>query len=91
MSYGLPIISSKVGGIPDLIHKSSNGILIEPGNERAIKNAIVKLMTNKDLCEIYSQKSSNAVVDYYPQSVLKSLFSIYHELQGNKGLLFEQN
>lgn len=91
MSYGLPIISSKVGGIPDLIYKSRNGILIEPGNQIAIKNAIEKLMTNKNLCDIYSQKSSNAVVDYYPQSVLKSLFSIYHELQGNKGLLFEQN
>ena len=91
MSYGLPIISSKVGGIPDLIHKSKNGILVVPGNQRAVKNAIVKLMTNKDLCENYSQNSTKAVVDYYPDRVLKSLFSIYHELQGNKGLLFEQN
>jgi glycosyltransferase involved in cell wall biosynthesis len=91
MSYGLPIISSKVGGIPDLIHKSRNGILIEPGNQRAIKNAIVKLMTNQDLCQNYSEKSRIAVVDFYPPYVLKSLFAIYHELQGNKGLLFEQN
>ncbi|GAB7087893.1 hypothetical protein JCM15579A_19970 [Marinifilum fragile] len=91
MSYGLPIISSKVGGIPDLIHKGKNGILVVPGNQRAIKNAIVKLMTNQDLCENYSQNSTRAVVDFYPDRVLKSLFSIYHELQGNKGLLFEQN
>ncbi|WP_321299062.1 glycosyltransferase family 4 protein [Marinifilum fragile] len=91
MSYGLPIISSKVGGIPDLIHKGKNGILVIPGNQRAIQNAIVKLMTNKDICKNYSQNSTKAVVDFYPDRVLKSLFSIYHELQGNKGLLFEQN
>ncbi|PXX97924.1 hypothetical protein DF185_16430 [Marinifilum breve] len=91
MSYGLPIISSKVGGIPDLIHKGRNGILVVPGNQRAIKNAIVKLMTNKGLCKNYSQNSTRTVVDFYPDRVLKTLFSIYHELQGNKGLLFEQN
>lgn len=91
MSYGLPIISSKVGGIPDLIHKGKNGILVVPGNQRAIKNAIVKLMNNQGLCKNYSQNSTRAVVDFYPDRVLKSLFSIYHELQGNKGLLFEQN
>ncbi|MCY1633409.1 glycosyltransferase family 4 protein [Marinifilum sp. D737] len=91
MSYGLPIISSKVGGIPDLIHKGKNGILVVPGNQRAIKNAIVKLMTNQALCKNYSQNSTRAVVDFYPDHVLKTLFSIYHELQGNKGLLFEQN
>ncbi|WP_321516721.1 glycosyltransferase family 4 protein [Marinifilum fragile] len=91
MSYGLPIISSKVGGIPDLIHKGKNGILVIPGNQRAIKNAIVKLMTDKDICKNYSQNSTKAVVEFYPDRVLKSLFSIYHELQGNKGLLFEQN
>ncbi|MDQ2178489.1 glycosyltransferase family 4 protein [Marinifilum sp. D714] len=91
MSYGLPIISTKVGGIPDLIHKGKNGILVVPGNQRAIKNAIVKLMTNQGLCKNYSQNSTRAVVDFYPDRVLKTLFSIYHELQGNKGLLFEQN
>lgn len=91
MSYGLPIISTKVGGIPDLIHKSRNGILVVPGNQKAINNAILKLMTSKELCRNYSLNSAKAVVDFYPDSVLKSLFSIYHELQGNKGLLFEQN
>jgi glycosyltransferase involved in cell wall biosynthesis len=91
MSYGLPIISSKVGGIPDLLHKGKNGILVVPGNQRAIKNAIVKLMNNKDLCKNYSQNSAKTVVDFYPDRVLKSLLSIYHELQGNKGLFFKQN
>ncbi len=91
MSYGLPIISSKVGGIPDLIYKSKNGILIDPGNQQAIKNAIIKLMNNRALYQNYSLNSTKAVVDFYPDSVLKTLFSIYHELQGNKGLLFEQN
>ena len=91
MSYGLPIISTQVGGIPDLIHEYKNGLLIEPGNQKQIKKSILKLKNNKKLLKTFSQRSTKGVVDFYPENVLKTLFSIYHELQGNKGLLLEQN
>lgn len=80
MSFGLPIIASNVGGIPDLIYKYQNGILVEPGNQIEIKNAIQNLITNKDLFQTYSQRSANGVVDFFPEVVMKKLFSIYHEL-----------
>lgn len=91
MSYSLPIISSNAGGIPDLIHKYKNGILVDAGNKEEIKNAILKLLDKKNLIQVYSERSAKGVVDFYPHSVLKTLFSIYHELQGSKGLLIEQN
>lgn len=89
MSYSLPVISSNAGGIPDLIHKYKNGILVDAGNKEEIKEAILKLINNQDLIRIYSERSAKGVVDFYPHSVLKTLFSIYHELQGSKGLLIE--
>ncbi|MDM8159930.1 glycosyltransferase family 4 protein [Labilibaculum sp. K2S] len=91
MSYSLPIISSNAGGIPDLIYKYKNGILVDAGNEEEIKKAILKLLNNHNLIQIYSERSAKGSVDFYPQSVLKTLFSIYHELSGSKGLLIEQN
>lgn len=91
MSYSLPIISSNAGGIPDLIHKYKNGILVDAGNQEKIKNAILKLLEKQNLIQVYSERSAKGVVDFYPKSVLKTLFSIYHELQGSKGLLIEQN
>lgn len=91
MSYGLPVIAGKVGGIPDLLHKYRNGILVKPGDSHSIKKAIDKFMQDPVLLQKFSQRSTDGVVDFYPKVVLKTLFSIYHELQGNKGFLFEQN
>ncbi|MGQ1909051.1 glycosyltransferase family 4 protein [Marinifilum sp. RC60d5] len=80
MSYGLPIISSDVGGIPDLLLTHKNGILLEPGNKLSIQQAIMSLVNNKDLVEKFSKRSIEGVAEFYPQSVLKKLNSIYDEL-----------
>jgi len=32
MSWGLPAIATPVGGIPEVILPSQNGLLVEPGN-----------------------------------------------------------
>lgn len=40
MQFGLPIIATKTGGIPELIKNNINGILVEPGNIKEIAKAI---------------------------------------------------
>lgn len=40
---GLPVIATAVGGIPEIVDPS-NGILIAPGDEHALLNAIIQMM-----------------------------------------------
>lgn len=47
MSYGLPIVATPVGGIPDLLRSGENGILVEPGDVAAFSRAIIRLLENK--------------------------------------------
>ncbi len=42
---GLPIVSSRVGGIPEVINEG-NGILVESGNTAALANAMEKMVIN---------------------------------------------
>ncbi len=44
MSYGLPVISTPVGGIPSLIESGVNGLLIEPGDIAGLTQSIGWLM-----------------------------------------------
>lgn len=56
MAYGLPIISSPRGGIPDIIKESINGFLIEPYDIDEYVNKIFKIVSDKKL---YSSISLN--------------------------------
>ena len=42
---GVPVISTRVGGIPEVIH-DENGILIQPGNEIELQEAMKQMITN---------------------------------------------
>jgi sugar transferase (PEP-CTERM/EpsH1 system associated) len=46
---GVPVVASRVGGIPEVIEHERNGLLFESGNEAALGNAIESLLMSPDL------------------------------------------
>lgn len=46
MSAGLPVISTPVGGIPAAVEHEVTGLLVEPGNAKALAAAICKILMN---------------------------------------------
>jgi phenylacetate-CoA ligase len=49
LASGTPVISSNVGGIPDIIKDGYNGYLIEYDDHYAMADRIMKLLTNREL------------------------------------------
>jgi glycosyltransferase involved in cell wall biosynthesis len=80
MSYGLPIISTPVGGIPDVVKNGKNGILIEPGNKLEMRQALKKLIGDDGLLEKMGMESRKASLNHLPQNIEKTLESVYQEL-----------
>ncbi|MCK4261031.1 MAG: glycosyltransferase [Halanaerobiales bacterium] len=48
MSAGIPVIGTKVGGIPEIIENGINGILIPPDNPEAFAEAIIYLLNHPE-------------------------------------------
>lgn len=78
MSYGCPIISTPVGGIPEVV--SSNGILVTPGNEEEIYAAMKRYVNNPELIQIEGKESFKKVESYLPDRVMEDLKNIYERL-----------
>jgi glycosyltransferase involved in cell wall biosynthesis len=49
MSLGIPVIGSKVRGIVKQIYHDRTGLLVEPGSDVELPEAIYKLMSNLTL------------------------------------------
>lgn len=57
LMYGIPIIGSKVGGIPEVCVNKYNGLLVEKGNPAQLAKAIKDLLTNEKLRKYLGKNS----------------------------------
>lgn len=71
MSFGIPIIATNVGGIPDLVNDNINGLLVPASNSAYLKKAIL------DFIKFSSQKrnqmgisSYNNYINNFTQSIM---------------------
>lgn len=60
MSYGKAIIASDCDGIPEDIKDNVNGIIVKKGSEKAIADAIIKLVKDKKLRTRLGKESFNS-------------------------------
>ncbi len=49
MAYGLPIVASRSGGIPDIIRDGENGLLVPERDVPGLAGAVVRLLDDADL------------------------------------------
>lgn len=64
MSFGLPMITSRVGAIPELIDHMKNGILVDAGNSGQIMEKIKLLCADKNLTDKISKEAFSTAVRY---------------------------
>jgi glycosyltransferase involved in cell wall biosynthesis len=81
MAFGLPIISTKVGGIPEVLAHYENGIMIEAGDRVALHDAIQYFLDHPEKTYEYGARSYDIVAKrYFPGPVTNALAKMYNAL-----------
>jgi len=65
MAYGIPVVASAVGGIPDVVQSGKNGILVSPNNPEELKEAIVNIYRDKSLRYSLATEARNTIQRNY--------------------------
>lgn len=65
MHYSLPIITTQVGAIPELVIDGENGLLVPPRNSQALADAISKLIDSREIRKVIEEKNHLKVANCY--------------------------
>jgi len=84
MSFQLPIITTPVGSIPEIITKE-NGILVKPGDSKKLAEAILILSDNSEIREKMGRLNRVKVINNYNYlDMFKKIDSVYQKQILNK-------
>ena len=77
---GVPIVGTRAGGIPEIVHDGVNGYLIPPSNVQSITDTVVKILADRNLA---LQLGENG------RAIASRSFSIESMVEGNMGMYRE--
>lgn len=70
MAVAKPVISTRVGGIPELIHDGDQGLLIEPGDQPGLTAALLRLANQPAVAKQMGEAGLATVVNGYSETVI---------------------
>jgi glycosyltransferase involved in cell wall biosynthesis len=81
MAAGVPVLASKVGGVPDLIEEGRTGLFCDPQNPESFGTGMARLLDDRKLAQ---QLAANAKVEaqrrFHPAVVARRHLEIYREV-----------
>ena len=65
MMHKLPIVSNRIGALPDFVTDNENGFLVDAGDLDALAEALIKLLDNPAMCKEFGEKGFSKVENTY--------------------------
>lgn len=84
MSCGLPVVSTDVGGISELVRDLKSGLLVEPGKPDSLAKAIERILTRPEVGGLLGEQARKIIVEKYSlEATAKSYVQLYEQSLSN--------
>ena len=80
MSYGLPVITTLIGGIPDFFEDKKSGVAVAPGNVDEIYEAILLFLNDRSYISRMGKYGREEAKRFTPLEIEQHLQDIYIKL-----------
>jgi glycosyltransferase involved in cell wall biosynthesis len=80
MSWGLPVITTAVGGIPELVISHENGLLLQPGQIQELSAAMQSLIIDRELKQRLGENARESVKSLDIKDYIVHLSDIYRSV-----------
>jgi glycosyltransferase involved in cell wall biosynthesis len=83
MAAGVPVLASKVGGVPDLIQADKTGLFCDPARPESFREALEKILSNRSWAEqLAAAAKAEALRRFHPRVVAREHLEIYGQVLG---------
>lgn len=80
---GLPVISTKTGGINEVIQEGRTGFMIKPNDSQELSQAIEKIIQNPELGRMFGQYGRDYIVENFSNRVIAhKLYELFKHIYG---------
>lgn len=79
MFYGLPVIATHVGGLPEVVEDGKTGYLSAVGDVGAMAKHAIELLTNQTLYNKMSQSAKKRVKKKFSSNLIVSQYEAFYE------------
>ena len=78
---GVPIVASRVGGIPEAVHEGVTGVLVSPNDASALAEAIIDLLKAPERRKAMGRSGRQWVETYFSEDrMVEGNLSVYQHL-----------
>lgn len=82
LEFGVPVIASNVGGIPDIIEHEKTGILVPPEDPTALAAAVTQLYENPAKRELFAREGMRAAGHFSKDAMGERYRALYYAVFG---------
>lgn len=76
-----PVVTTNVGGIPELIKDNETGLLVPPADGKALAKAILKLLENREKAKRLGESGRRLIEEKFSQEIMiAKIEDLYREL-----------
>jgi glycosyltransferase involved in cell wall biosynthesis len=85
MAAGLPVVASRVGGLPELVRSGLTGLLVRPDDPAALAGALAELVSDPSRRAAMGQAGRDrAATDFSVARMVAATAALYEELLGRR-------
>ena len=82
-AVGVPVVASRIGGIPEVVHDGVTGLLAEPGDPAALARGILAVLADPDAAARRARAARRMVEERFShEATITRLLALYDELLG---------
>jgi len=77
---GIPVVATRVGGVPDIVTEGANGLLVASDSPRELRGAISRVLDDHELSARLGSTGRTMAERFSIQRCARALFDLYSEL-----------